>query len=108
MSVNENENSMISDMKMAKQGYEAAKLSGIGLARAKERMMNTAFNYYDALLDAVIERERLAEENNMLLDALDKADREAKGSKAAGKRSTGKVLDEVTEASHGISQAGDP
>ncbi len=91
------ENKMLSDMKMAKQAYEAAKLSGIGVARAKERMMNTAFNYYDELMEAITEREKLLEENAMLLDSLDKADAEAKP------KSKGKGRGEP----HGVSEVGD-
>ena len=91
------ENKMLSDMKMAKQAYEAAKLSGIGVSRAKERMMNTAFNYYDDLMEAIAEREKLLEENAMLLDSLDKADAEAKS------KSKGKGRGEP----HGVSEVGD-
>lgn len=91
------ENKMLADMKMAKQAYEAAKLSGIGVARAKERMMNTAFNYYDELMEAIAEREKLLEENAMLLDSLDKADAEAKS------KSKGKGRGEP----HGVSEVGD-
>lgn len=91
------ENKMLSDMKMAKQAYEAAKLSGIGITRAKDRMMNTAFNYYDELMEAVEQREKLLEENAMLLDSLDKADAEAKP------KSKGKGRGEP----HGVSEVGD-
>lgn len=91
------ENKMLSDMKMAKQAYEAAKLSGIGITRAKDRMMNTAFNYYDELMEAVEQREKLLEENAMLLDSLDKADPEAKP------KSKGKGRGEP----HGVSEVGD-
>lgn len=90
------ENKMLSDMKMAKQAYEAAKLSGIGVTRAKDRMMNTAFNYYDELMEAVEQREKLLEENAMLLDSLDKADAEAKT------KSKGKGRGEP----HGVGEAG--
>lgn len=97
MSTEMSASSMLSDMKMAKQAYEAAKLSGIGVARAKERMMNTAFNYYDELMEAITEREKLLEENAMLLDSLDKADAEAKP------KSKGKGRGEP----HGVSEVGD-
>lgn len=96
MSTEMSASSMLADMKMAKQAYEAAKLSGIGMTRAKERMMNTAFNYFDELMDAAEQREALLEENAMLLDSLDKADEEAKAkSKGKGRG-----------ASNGIGEAG--
>ena len=84
MSTEMSASSMLADMKMAKQAYEAAKLSGIGVMRAKERMMNTAFNYFDELMAAAEQREALLEENAMLLDSLNKADEEAKA-KSKGK-----------------------
>lgn len=96
MSTEKNASSMLADMKMAKQEYEAAKLSGIGVTRAKERMMNTAFNYFDELMAAAEQREALLEENAMLLDSLDKADAEASA------KSKGKGRGE----SHGVSEAG--
>lgn len=96
MSTEMSASSMLSDMKMAKQAYEAAKLSGIGITRAKDRMMNTAFNYYDELMEAVEQREKLLEENAMLLDSLDKADAEAKP------KSKGKGRGEP----HGVSEVG--
>lgn len=96
MSTEMSASSMLADMKMAKQAYEAAKLSGIGVMRAKERMMNTAFNYFDELMAAAEQREALLEENAMLLDSLNKADEEAKA-KSKGK---GRGV------SNGISEAG--
>ena len=96
MSAEMSASSMLADMKMAKQAYEAAKLSGIGVMRAKERMMNTAFNYFDELMAAAEQREALLEENAMLLDSLNKADEEAKA-KSKGK---GRGV------SNGISEAG--
>lgn len=96
MSTEMSASSMLADMKMAKQAYESAKLSGIGVTRAKERMMNTAFNYFDELMEAAAEREKLLEENAMLLDSLDKADAEAKA------KSKGKGRGEP----HGIGEAG--
>ena len=96
MSTEMSASSMLADMKMAKQAYEAAKLSGIGVMRAKERMMNTAFNYFDELMAAAEQREALLEENAMLLDSLNKADEEAKA-KSKGK---GRGV------SNGVSEAG--
>ena len=96
MSTEMSASSMLADMKMAKQAYEAAKLSGSGVMRAKERMINTAFNYFDELMAAAEQREALLEENAMLLDSLNKADEEAKA-KSKGK---GRGV------SNGISEAG--
>ena len=96
MSTEMSASSMLADMKMAKQAYEAAKSSGIGVMRAKERMMNMAFNYFDELMAAVEQREALLEENAMLLDSLNKADEEAKA-KSKGK---GRGV------SNGVSEAG--
>ena len=96
MSTEMGASSMLADMKMAKQAYEAAKLSGIGVMRAKERMMNTAFNYFDELMAAAEQREALLEENAMLLDSLDKADEEAKANPKGKGRGE----------SHGVSEAG--
>lgn len=100
---NMSEKQMLADMKQAKCAYEAAKLSGIGVARAKERMMNTAFNYYDMLVSAVEQREALQEENAMLLDSLDRADEEAKA-----RNESAKPKRKGRSESHGIGQAGNP
>ena len=98
MSTEMSASSMLADMKRAKQAYEAAKLSGIGVMRAKERMMNTAFNYFDELMAAAEQREALLEENAMLLDSLDKADEEAKAKAQSKGKGRG--------VSNGVSEAG--
>ena len=84
---------MIEELKMAKQAYDNALLTGIGVSRAKERMMNMAFNHYDELLQAAEECTALREENEMLRQAVVKACEDAKpaaAAKAAGNGNTGR------------------
>lgn len=74
---------MIEEMKLARQEYAVALTNNIGVARAKERMMNMAFNYYDELLQAAEENIALKEENAMLSASLDEADAQLNAMKTA-------------------------
>ena len=79
-------NKIIADMTMAKNQYELAKNTGIGLAAAKEQMKNVAFNYFDELLAAVKEGATLTEQITALNVALEDSDKELAELKAAAAR----------------------
>ena len=78
-------NKIIADMTMAKNKYELAKDTGIGLAAAKEQMKNVAFNYFDELLDVVKDGTTLTEQIAALNVALEDSDKELATLKAASK-----------------------
>ena len=75
-----------SDVEVAKNHYDAALMSGNGVATMKTRLMNTLFNNVDDIIEmftleqkvaeAQAEAERLREENKVLSEALEEADRE--------------------------------
>ena len=67
---------MISDMILAKNQYELAKETNIGLAQAKERMKNVGFNYFSQLIAVAQQVEALQDEVNTLNVALDDSDKE--------------------------------
>ena len=67
---------MISDMILAKNQYEVAKETNIGLERAKERMKNVGFNYFSQLIAVAQQVEALQDEVNTLNVALDDSDKE--------------------------------
>ena len=67
---------MISDMILAKNQYELAKETNIGLAQAKERMKNIAFNYFQQLLECAENNQKLQEQADMLRIALEDSDKE--------------------------------
>lgn len=69
---------VIDKMKKAKSEYEFASARGSGMVAAKERMKNIAFNYFDKLLDALIQNDSLQEEIDALDRALADADNELK------------------------------
>ena len=75
-------NKIIADMTMAKNKYELAKDTGIGLAAAKEQMKNVAFNYFDELLAAAKNNTTMAEEIAALNVALEDSDKELAALKA--------------------------
>lgn len=53
---------IISEMELAKQEYIYAQDSTMGIRRARERMLNLAWNYYDDLLAALKENADLQEQ----------------------------------------------
>ena len=61
---------MISEMEMAKQQYQYAQDSDMGIRQAKDRMLNLAWNYYDALLAALKENADLQEQLDSMEAAL--------------------------------------
>lgn len=67
---------MISDMILAKNQYELAKETNIGLERAKERMKNVGFNYFSQLIAIAQQVEALQDEVNTLNVALEDSDKE--------------------------------
>ena len=67
---------MISDMRLAKNQYELAKETNIGLERAKEQMKNIAFNYFQQLLECAENNQKLQDEINTLNIALEDSDKE--------------------------------
>ena len=67
---------IISEMTLAQSAYNLAKETNIGLAQAKERMKNIAFNYFDELLEAAKNAQTLQDEVNMLNIALEDSDKE--------------------------------
>lgn len=75
---------IISEMEMAKQQYQYALDSTMGIRQAKDRMLNLAWNYYDILLAALKENADLQEqldsmEAALLASAKPPADNPAKG-----------------------------
>lgn len=79
-------NKIIEEMTNAKAEYVAAQTRGAGIAGAKERMKNIAFNYYDQLIDAAKENISLREEVESLDEALANADEELKELKKPKKK----------------------
>lgn len=69
---------IVQAMATAKAEYSAAIARGSGVAVAKERMKNIAFNYYDQLQNAMLENISLREEVEALDTALADADQELK------------------------------
>ena len=67
---------MISDMILAKNQYEMAQETNIGLAQAKERMKNVGFNYFNQLIAVAQQVEALQDEVNTLNVALEDSDKE--------------------------------
>ena len=67
---------MISEMILAKNQYELAKETNIGLAQAKERMKNVGFNYFSQLIAVAQQVEALQDEVNTLNVALEDSDKE--------------------------------
>lgn len=67
---------IISEMKLAKDQYALAKDTNIGIAQARERMKNIAFNYFGELLDAAIKSKELGEKVDLLNLALEDSDKE--------------------------------
>lgn len=69
---------IVQNMADAQAAYIAAQARGMGVAVAKERMKNIAFNYYDQLRKAAQENISLREEVDALDAALADADKELK------------------------------
>ena len=67
---------IISEMKLAKDQYELALETGMGVDRAKERMKNIAFNYFQQLLECAENNQKLQEQADMLRIALEDSDKE--------------------------------
>ncbi len=67
---------MISEMTLAKEKYELAVDTGIGVVTAKERMMKIAFTYYGEILEMAAKNKKLEEQIAMLNVALEDSDRE--------------------------------
>lgn len=61
---------IISEMELAKQEYIYAQDSTMGIRRARERMLNLAWNYYDDLLAALKENADLQEQLDSMEAAL--------------------------------------
>lgn len=61
---------IISEMELAKQEYNYAQDSTMGIRRARERMLNLAWNYYDDLLAALKENADLQEQLDSMEAAL--------------------------------------
>ena len=80
---------IIADMKLARDQYEVAKLTGINISPTKERMQNIAFNYYDDLIDIASKYKEAAEEVEVLNAAL--ADSDAELKKLRDKKKTAAV-----------------
>jgi len=77
---------IIEKMTNAKAEFIAAQNRGSGIAVAKERMKNIAFNYFDQLIDAAKENASLREEVAALDAALADADEELKELKKSKKK----------------------
>lgn len=77
---------MIAEMTLAKDQYELALNMNIGVAAAKERMKNVAFNYFGELLEIVRKSKDLAAQVDVLNAALEDSDKEL----AALKRTSSK------------------
>lgn len=71
-------NELIEAMSVARSEYQSALTRGMGVAVAKERMKNIAFNHYDQLIKALIENKSLNEEVDALDIALKEAEEELK------------------------------
>lgn len=67
---------MISAQSNAKQEYDHAKARSSGITLAKEKFKNLLFNYYEPIVNAVIENRSLHEEVESLNVALQEADDE--------------------------------
>lgn len=78
---------MIQNMADANAAYISAQARGMGVAVAKERMKNIAFNYYEQLLKAAQENISLHEEIDALDAALADADKELKELRQIHKKS---------------------
>lgn len=66
---------MLQSMADAQAAYISAQARGMGVALAKERMKNIAFNYYEQLQKAAQENISLREEIDALDEALADADK---------------------------------
>lgn len=71
-------NELIEAMAAARSEYQSALTRGMGVAVAKERMKNIAFNHYDQLIKALMENKSLNEEVDALDVALKEAEEELK------------------------------
>jgi len=69
-------NKIYEEMSAAKIAYESALSRGSGVAVAKQRMANVAFNYFSQLMGYIEENERLRKEIEVLNVSLDEADKE--------------------------------
>ena len=67
---------IISEMTLAREQFNLAKDTGIGLAAAKEKMKNIGFTYFDDLLEAAKKAVALEDEVATLNVALEDSDRE--------------------------------
>lgn len=67
---------MVESLGRAKQEFITAKARNSGVAVAKERMKNLLFNYYDPIVQALLENAKLKEENDMLEASLEDTDKE--------------------------------
>lgn len=83
-------NELIETMNAARSEYQSALVRGMGVAVAKERMKNIAFNHYDQLLKALAENQSLNEEVDALDSALADAEKKLKELSSTGKQKAAK------------------
>lgn len=84
---------IISEMTLAREQFNLAKDTGIGLAAAKEKMKNIGFTYFDDLLEAAKKAVALEDEVATLNVALEDSDRELAALKNAAQTGKKKIAE---------------